>query len=339
MQLRELGGTGINASVIAFGSWAIGGWMWGGADEKEAIRAIQAALDNGINLIDTAPIYGFGHSEEVVGKALKGGYRQKAVLASKCGLVWWDDKGTHFFDSSEGIMDDDDNPKAKYRVYRYLGAKSIRKEVEDSLRRLGTDVIDVMQTHWQDPTTPIEETAAELLKLKQEGKIRAIGCSNATPEEMDQYRKVAPLDVDQEQYSMLDRGMEKTNLPYCAKHKIAFFAYSPLTQGLLTGKVGPDRVFSDTDQRARDPRFSQENRALVNAFLQAVKPIADKHDLSYGQLVAAWTVAQPGCSHALLGARNAEQVLENAKAGSARLEKEELDAIAAAMEKHLKNAR
>lgn len=331
MQLRELGGSGINASVIGFGAWAIGGWNWGGADENEAIKAIHAAIDNGINLIDTAPIYGFGHSEEVVGKALKGGWRQKAVLATKCGLVWEGTNGDHFFDSSDGIVEEDDNPNAKYHVYRYLNPKSIRREVENSLRRLGVDVIDVMQTHWQETVTPIAETAGELLKLKKEGKIRSIGCSNATPEQMDEYRQVAPLDVDQEKYSMLDREMEKTNLPYCAEHKVAFFAYSPLAQGLLTGKVGVDREFSETDQRATDPRFSRESRQKMLNFLDGLKPIMDKHRATPGQLVSAWTVAQPGCSHALLGARNPKQVEENAVAGSIMLDKEDLDFIAKAM--------
>lgn len=335
MLQRELGSSGIKASVIGFGAWAIGGWMWGGADEKEAIKAIQAALDNGINLVDTAPVYGFGHSETVVGKALKGGYRNKAVLATKCGLVWNSDKGSHFFDSSSGIVDDDDNPGAQYHVYRYLGPKSIRLEVEASLRRLDTDVIDVMQTHWQDPTTPVEETAGELDKLKKEGKIRAIGCSNATTEEMERYRGVAPLDVDQEKYSMLDREFDASNLPYCKKHNVAFFAYSPLGQGLLTGKVGPERVFGPEDQRAGDPRFSQENRKKMQTFLAEIKPAAEKHGLTLGQLAAAWTVAQPGCSHALLGARNAQQVVENAKAGAAKLDAEDLAMIAKAIEKHL----
>lgn len=335
MLQRELGSSGIQASVIGFGAWAIGGWMWGGADEKEAVKAIQAAIDNGINLIDTAPVYGFGHSETVVGKALKGGYRNKAVLATKCGLVWTDTKGSHFFDSSEGIIDDDDNSSAKYHVYRYLGPKSVRQEVEASLRRLGTDVIDVMQTHWQDPVTPIEETAGELAKLKQEGKIRAIGCSNATPEDMDRYRSVAPLDVDQEKYSMLDRELEANNLPYCKQNNVAFFAYSPLGQGLLTGRIGPDRVFGPEDQRAADPRFSQENRKKMQTFLAEIKPAADKHGLTLGQLVAAWTVSQPGCSHALLGARNAQQVEENAKAGAAKLDVEDLAMMAKAIDKHL----
>jgi aryl-alcohol dehydrogenase-like predicted oxidoreductase len=333
MQLRKLGDSGIDASVIAFGAWAIGGWMWGGADEKDAIDAIHAALDNGINLIDTAPIYGFGHSEKVVGKALKGGWRDRAVIASKCGLVWEGSEGSHEFDSSEAIIDGD--PRSKYHVYRFLGAKSVRREVENSLKRLGVEVIDVMQTHWQDSTTPISETAGELLKLKKEGKIRAIGCSNATPGQMDEYRAAAPLDVDQEKYSMLDRAPEKTNLPYCARNNVAFFAYSPLAQGLLAGAIGPDRKFADSDQRARDARYGVANRKRILAFLEDIKPVADKRRLTYGQLVAAWTVAQPGCSHALLGARNARQAAENAKAGFVELDGEDLAAIAEAMDKHL----
>ncbi|MDR3211921.1 MAG: aldo/keto reductase [Planctomycetota bacterium] len=327
MQQRELGSSGIMASVIGFGAWAIGGWMWGGSDDQAAVEAIHTAIDNGINLIDTAPIYGFGHSEEVVGKALKGGWRNKAVLASKCGLVWEGNRGEHFFDSSDGIVEENDNPQAKRHVYRYLGAQSIRQEVENSLRRLGTDHIDVMQTHWQDPTTPIEKSMEELLRLKEEGKIRAIGCSNATPANMDSYRSLGPLDVDQEKYSLLDREREADNLPYCQQHRVAFFAYSPLAQGLLTGKIGPERKFSPTDQRANDPRFSLDNRQKVAAFLRELTPVREKHGITTGQLVAAWTVAQPGLSHALLGARTQEQVVENAAAGAVQLTPEDREFI------------
>ncbi len=330
MHMRPLGGSGIMASAVGFGAWAIGGWMWGGSEEKDAIAAIHAALDNGINLIDTAPVYGMGRSEEIVGKALKGAYRHKAVLATKCALEWDGTAkgGTYHFGADDFGKAEGDNPQ--YRIMRNGRPEVIRKELEDSLRRLRTDVIDLYQTHWQDPGTPIEDTMAELLKLQREGKIRAIGCSNATLEDMDRYRSVGRLDVDQEKYSMLDRGHEKDNLPYCAEHGVAYLAYSPLAQGLLTGAVGPDRQFKPTDNRNKLPRFSVDNRVKVGAFLEAIRPIADDYRLSLGQLVTAWTIAQPGCSHALLGARTPKQVEENAKGGAVTLQP---GAIAAITEK------
>jgi aryl-alcohol dehydrogenase-like predicted oxidoreductase len=194
MRYRPLGASGIEASVVGLGAWAIGGWMWGGADEADSIRCIQAAVDLGVNLIDTAPVYGFGKSEEIVGKAIKG-RRDKVVVATKCGLVWHTDKGQFFFKSSEeniGVGED------IYTVHQYLGPECIRYEVELSLKRLQVDTIDLYQTHWQESTTPIADTMAELLKLKHEGKIRAIGVSNATTEHMDEYRAVGVLDCDQE---------------------------------------------------------------------------------------------------------------------------------------------
>jgi len=313
MQYRDLGASGIKASVVAFGAWAIGGWFWGGTEDGEGISAIHAALDNGMNLLDTAPIYGMGHSEVVVGKAIKG-RRDKVVLATKCGLVWDGSnqgRGEFHFATDEQTKRDD----GPIKVYRYLKPESIRKEVEESLKRLGTDYIDLMQTHWQDGSTPIAETMGCLMDLKREGKIRAIGCSNATTVQMDQYRAAGQLDVDQEQYSMLDRQYEGTNLPYCKEHNVAFLGYSPLSQGLLTGKIGPDRVFGPGDQRNDKPRFSQENRKRIADMLAAFAPLTEKYRCSLGQLVIGWTVAQPGCTHALVGARNPEQVMENLKGG------------------------
>ena len=341
MQKRSLGESGIEASVIAFGAWAIGGWMWGGAEEKESIAAVHAALDNGINFIDTAPMYGMGRSEEILGKALKGGYRQKAVLATKCTLVWdgSGEDGTYFFPADDKGKVADNDPNPKYKIYKNNKPRMIRKGIEESLRRLQTDVIDLYQTHWQDPTTPIEETMAELMALKKEGKIRAIGTCNASPEDLERYRAAGQLDSDQEKYSMLDRAREGDNLPYVEKNKLAFLAYSPLGQGLLTGAVGPDRVFGPGDQRAVNPRFSVENRGRVAAFLADIRPIADDYKLTLGQLVAAWTVAQPGCSHALLGARTVGQVIENARAGTVTLDAAAVAAITRAVNEKLKDVK
>ena len=318
MRYRPLGQSGIEASVVAFGAWAVGGWWWGGADERDSIEAIRTALDAGINLIDTAPAYGLGYSEEVVGKAIRG-RRDEVVLATKCGLVWHTDAGTHFFDQSG-------KP-----ICKHLGCASIRHELEQSLLRLQTDMIDLYQTHWQDTTTPIEETMATLLDLKREGKIRAIGVSNATVEHIDEYRKIGPIDCDQEKYSMLDRELDSERLPYCARNNIAVLAYSPLAQGLLTGKVSADRELPEGDFRSEDPRFSKENRAKVLAFLEEIRPIADVHNATLAQLTIAWTLAQPGLTHALVGARSVQQARENAAAADIVLAAEELATIDAAL--------
>ena len=230
---RKLGSSGIDVSAVGFGAWAIGGWMWGGADESQAIAAIRAALDHGVNLIDTAPDYGFGRSEEIVAQAIRG-RRDKVVLATKCGLIWDREEGEfHFHASQDGITF---RPSDK-KVYKYLRPDSIRAELEQSLTRLGTTYVDLYQTHWQDPTTPIADTMAAPVKLKEQGKIRAIGVSNANVEHMKAY---GPIDADQEKYSMLDRDMERNgSLPHCRQHNIAVLAYSPLANGLLTGKIGP----------------------------------------------------------------------------------------------------
>ena len=337
MQMRPLGESGIEASVVAFGAWAIGGWMWGGSEESESIKTIHAALDSGINLIDTAPMYGMGRSEEIVGKALQGGKRQQAVIATKCTLVWEGNEGEFMFNSDDFGRIGADVPNPKYKIYRNNRPAAIRKGLEDSLRRLRTDYIDLFQTHWQDSTTPIEDTMHELVKMKNEGKIRAIGCCNATVEQMQQYRNVGQLDSDQEKYNMIDRGRENDNLPYVKEHKMAFLAYSPLAQGLLTGAIGPERQFNKGDVRLNNPRYSIENRERVAGFLAEIKSVADDHKATFGQVVTAWTLAQPGCSHALLGARTEAQVAENARGGALTLESAALDVITKAVNEKLKD--
>ena len=329
MNYRVLGASEIQASVVGLGTWAIGGWMWGGADEAEAVRAIHAAMDEGINLIDTAPAYGFGLSEEIVGRAIRD-RRDKMVLATKCGLVWQREAGQFFFNSDDAGL----NPVGPRKIYRYLAASSIREELEQSLERLGTDYVDLYQTHWQDATTPIAETMEELLKLKSEGKIRAIGVCNASSADMEEYRAIGPLDSDQEKYSMLDRQIEHDQLPYCDKSGIAMLAYSPLALGLLTGKIDAGRKFGAGDLRQDNPRFGAENLAKVSAFLAELRPIAERRRLSLSQLVIGWTVAQPGITHALVGARNVQQAQENAAAGRSLLEADDLQAIAATLERH-----
>jgi methylglyoxal reductase len=306
MIYRPLGQSGITASVVAHGTWAIGGWMWGGTDVQKSVRSIQASLDAGVNFIDTAPAYGLGLSERIVGEAIRG-RRDKVILATKCGLVWHTGKGNFFVDQNGT------------RIHRYLGADSIRYEVEHSLRRFETDYIDLYQTHWQDPTTSIEETMGTLLDLKKQGMIRAIGVSNCTAGQVRQYRAVGPVDAAQEQYSLLHRDLEREYLPYCAQNHIAVLAYSPLANGLLTGKVDPERFFPEDDLRSHNPMFSRDSRIRVREMLDSVKPVAKKYSFTDGQLANAWTLAQPGITHALVGARDARQAAENAWAGSVLL--------------------
>ncbi|SDA94980.1 aldo/keto reductase [Sinorhizobium sp. NFACC03] len=322
--MREIGRSGVKASAVGLGTWAIGGWMWGGTDERESIAAIQASLDAGVTLIDTAPAYGLGRSEEIVGKALAG-RRDKAIIATKCGLVWHTDKGRHFFDQ-------DGKP-----VHRYLGRDAIRHEVEQSLKRLGTDYIDLYITHWQDPTTPIEETMAALEELRQAGKIRAIGASNVGRGELEQYIAIGGLDAIQERFSMIDREIEADLLPLTRRNGVATLSYSSLALGLLSGGIGPERIFSGDDQRRDNPRFSVGNREKVAAFAKTIRPIAEKHGATIAQIVIAWTLEQEGVTFALCGARNPGQALDNARAGTIRLDQDDLSTIDAAIAAKLAN--
>ncbi len=294
----------------------------GGTDETRSIEAIQASIDEGISLIDTAPAYGQGLAEEIVGKALKG-RRDKVVLATKCGLVWHTRKGNHFFDY-------DGKP-----VHRYLGKDAIVYEVEESLKRLGTDYIDHYITHWQDPTTPIDETMAALEQLKSQGKIRSIGASNTSVEDLKAYVAAGQLDAIQEEYSMVKRDIEASHVPVCLEAGVSVLSYSSLALGLLTGKIGPDRTFSGDDQRKDNPRFSIENRQKVARLMETIAPIAEAHEASKAQVVIAWTLQQPGITFSLCGARDAGQAVENARAGRLRLSQSDLDAISTAAQTHL----
>lgn len=324
MQYRRLGKTEIQVPVISFGAWAIGGWMWGGSDDDDAIRALHAAIDNGITCIDTAPIYGMGHSETVVGKAIAD-RRDKVLVATKCGMRWDVAEGEAFFDTT----DNDGQPRA---IYKNLKPHSIRKECEDSLRRLGVDHIDLYQCHWPDKTTPLADTMEMLLQLQQEGKVRAIGVSNFTPEMMEECLRHGRIESDQPRYSALDRTIEAELLPYCREHTISVLAYCPLEQGLLTGKVGPDRSFAEGDQRCNKALFSRENRVKVLEMLESLRSIADAHNATFGQLFLAWLVAQPGMTTALAGARTEAQVVENAAAGDITLSETELAHVRQAVE-------
>lgn len=319
---RLIGRSGISASAVGLGTWAIGGWMWGGTDEAAAVRAIEASIDAGISLIDTAPAYGLGRSEELVGAAIRG-KRDRVVIATKCGLNWHHGKGNHFFD------------EAGHPVHRYLGADGIAYEVEQSLERLGTDYIDLYITHWQDPTTPVADTMEALLKLKRAGKIRAIGASNLGMAELEGYVAAGQLDAIQERYSMLDRGIEQTLLPIATRYDVATLSYSSLALGLLTGTVSADREFTGDDQRRDDPRFCVENRRHALAFAAEIAPLAAAEGASVAQLVIAWTLQQPGITFALCGARNPAQAIDNARAGELELSGDDLATIDRAAAAHL----
>ncbi|HXX94003.1 MAG TPA: aldo/keto reductase, partial [Planctomycetota bacterium] len=283
---------------------------------------IQAGLDAGITMIDTAPAYGLGRGEEIVGKAIRG-RRDKVVLVTKCGLTWKHAKGTFFFATD----DKGKNDAGPYRLHKYLGPECVREDLEASLQKLGTDYIDLYMTHWQDPGTPIEDTMALLLDFKAQGKIRAIGACNATVGDLERYRARGPFDADQERYSMLDRNLEKGQLQFTQRNNIAVLAYSPLHHGLLTGKVTPDRTFKEGDLRNGHPSFSPENLRRVGGMLEKLAPVADRRGITMGQLAVAWALAQPGLTHALVGARDARQAVENAKAGDVVLSPDDLGEI------------
>lgn len=329
MKTRPLGSSGIQASVVAFGAWAVGGWRWGGSDDKVSIQAIRAALDTGINFIDTAPAYGFGHGEDVVGQAIQG-RRDKVVLATKCGLAWNTTKGTLFFVSD----DKGRNDAGQYRIHKTLDPDQVRSDLEGSLRRLRTDYIDLYLTHWQDATIRVEDTMAMLMDLRKQGKIRAIGACNAKVSDLERYRSKGPIDADQERYSMLDRDLEKEQIPWCRRNNTAVLAYSPLHHGLLSGKISAGREFKEGDLRRGHASFTPENLQKTGALLDRIKPIAEGRGLTVGQVVIAWTVAQPGLTHALVGARTPQQATENAGAGSVDLSPDELSTISSALAAH-----
>jgi len=335
MQYRELGKTGIKTSVIGPGTYPIGGWMWGGTNEADSVHTIQACLDAGINLIDTAPMYGYGLAEEIVGKAIKG-HRDKAVVATKCGIVWdtvdWQPgQGEfHFYADEKGLT----THKTKYTFYRYLKPESIVREVESSLKRFGTDYIDLLQTHAQENTTPIEETMAALEKLRDQGKIRAIGCSNVTKDQLMRYCGAGKLDSTQERYSYIDRqSEEKGLLEVCRTNQVSFIAYSPLEHGLLTGTLDPNFKYPDGDFRKTDKRFSRENVEKTNKMLARLQPLADRYSFSTSQLMLAWTVSKYDKMHIICGMRNVHRVKENAGAGETFLTSEAMQEIETAIDR------
>lgn len=320
MEYRNLGETDLKVSTIAFGAWAAGGWMWGGNDSNAAIKAIQAAYDLGVTSIDTAPIYGQGASEEIVGKAIKELPRDKIQILTKFGMRWDLKKGDFAFPSKN-------NDGKEIDIYRYAGRESIKKEIDDSLQRLGTDYIDLYQIHWPESTTSIQESFETVAELIKEGKVRYAGVCNYNVDQMKEAEKFVKLASNQVPFSMVNRGIENKIVPHCIKNHKSILAYSPMERGLLTGKMKPGQKFDEGDHRAKNPYFTDESIAKTNVFLEKIRPMAEEKGVTLAQLVLKWTTARPGITIALAGARNAEQSVQNAKSMAISLSEDEISII------------
>ena len=312
MEYRQLGSSEVRVSAVTLGAWAIGGWMWGPQDDQASVAAIREALRCGVTSIDTAAVYGFGRSEEVIARALEGVPRDQVQVLTKFGLRWDTPEGRNpwtTYDSRGNLV----------TIVHNGRRKSVLWECEQSLRRLRTDYIDLYQCHWRDPQTDIEETMEALAALMKDGKIRAAGVSNVGVAEMQAAKAVVELASDQPPYSMLQRDIEAEILPWCRENHVGVLVYSPLARGLLTGKVTMDRQFPKDDHRGSRPLFAPENRRKVLNFLDKLRPIAAGHGVSLAQLVIHWTIHRPGITAALVGARSAEQARENAGAAECAL--------------------
>src|SRR5262245_49638178 len=275
-----------DASRIGLGTWAIGGWLWGGTEENDAIGTIRAALDNGINLIDTAPVYGFGRSEKLVGKALQGGRREDAIIATKVGLDWGSGK-----------------------ILRNSTPARLRQELEDSLRRLKTDVIDIYQVHWPDASVPFDETATALEAFRREGKIRAVGVSNFSPEQMDRFRNGAQFATIQPPYNLFEREIEKDVLPYAERNGLVVFAYGALCRGLLSGEITAGTEFKGDDLRKTDPKFRQPRLGQYLAAVERPDRFArERYGKTVLSLAVRWVLDRGDKIVALWGARRPDQL-------------------------------
>jgi len=310
MRTRRLGKTNLELTVIGFGSWAIGGGgskiSWGPQDDSESIAAIKKALDLGINWIDTAAIYGLGHSEEIVGKAIKG-ISKRPIIATKCGLVW----------------------DEKKNITNRLKRESIKNEAEASLKRLDIDVIDLYQIHWPIPDEDIEEGWEAMAQLVKEGKVRYIGVSNFNVSQMKRAQSIYPIASLQPPYSMLKRDVEEDIFPFCRQNSIGVVVYSPMQKGLLTGKITRERVanFPEDDHRRNDPDFNEPLISFNLELVDKLVPIARKHNKTLAQLAIAWVLRRPEVTSAIVGARRPDQIAETVLAGDWILPQEDIDNI------------
>ncbi len=310
MHTRQLGNTDMQITPIGLGAWAIGGGGyaggWGPQDDDESIKTIQRALELGINWIDTAAMYGLGHSEEVVGRAIKE-RPERPYIFTKCSLVW----------DSHG------------EVTNSLNADSLRREVEASLKRLGVDTIDLYQIHWPNPDPDIEEGWSTLARLKQEGKVRAIGVSNFTVEQMRRAQKIAPIASLQPPYSLLEREVEREILPFCQEHNIGVIVYSPMASGLLTGMMSKERIekLPPDDWRKNDPEFQEPRLSRNLKLADLLTEIGYPHNITAGVVAIAWTLSNPAVTGAIVGARHPGQIEDLVIAAETRLTESELEQI------------
>jgi aryl-alcohol dehydrogenase-like predicted oxidoreductase len=310
METRRLGNSDLEITRIGFGAWAIGGsgwaFAWGSQDDRDSISAIHAALDAGINWIDTAAVYGLGHSEEVVGEAL-GGRAKKPFVFTKCERTW----------------------NEKREIVKSLKPDSIRRECEASLRRLNVDVIDLYQMHWPEPEEDIEEGWTTLVRLKEVGKVRWIGVSNFNVAQMERISKIAPITSLQPPYSLVNPAAGEEIMPYCGRNDIGVIVYSPMGSGLLTGKMTRERIaaLSPDDWRTRNPRFQEPALSRHLALADLLHEIGKRHGASAGEAAIAWTLANSNVTAAIVGARNARQIEETAKAARVKLTEQDLAEI------------
>jgi len=311
MNKRILGSQGPGLTEIGFGTWAIGGpweYGWGPVDDEQSVKAIHSALDLGANWIDTAAVYGLGHSEEIVARAIRG-RRKNIFIATKCGMVW------------------DDSRRVKIRA----SPESILKEIGDSLRRLQTDYIDLYQIHWHDPETQVEDSWGTLTRLKEQGKVRYIGVCNYDVPLLEKCGTVAPVQSLQPPYNLLRRNIEKDILPYCLEHNIGVIAYSPMQAGLLSGNFDFNKLAPD-DWRRKNQYYQEPILSKAAQFVEQIRPIADKYNKTVGQIAVAWVLNHPAITSAIVGARSALQVEKNVGASGYALRKEDIQAIEEAVQ-------
>jgi aryl-alcohol dehydrogenase-like predicted oxidoreductase len=327
MNKRKLGRSNVEVTPMAFGAWAIGGWMWGGAEANAAIRAVQASYDSGITTIDTAPVYGFGRSEELVARAMENISRDKYEILTKFGLNWQTEQGEFYFDTK----DNDGNP---LKVYKYAGKEKVIQECEDSLRRLKTDYVDLLQIHWHDSTTALHETFEAVQKLIDQGKVRAAGVCNYNTQLVDEALQTIELASNQVPYSLVFRDIEKDVIPQAIEKGMSIIPYSPLQRGLLTGKIKPGHQFNEGDTREGNRFYTDASIIKANQLLDELKPIAEKYEATLGQLIINWTINRPGIGCVLVGARDEHQVKDNVKALDLKISDEDLQAITAASDKY-----
>lgn len=315
----EIGHSGIKASILTLGAMGVGGGSrFSNTDDQESIRAIHAALDAGINIIDTAPVYGFGHSEEIIGKAIRG-RRDKVVISTKCGLWWGDNEGSYRF-TWDG-----------YAVKRNLSRRTIKIEIENSLRRLGTDYIDIYYTHnpaCEPFNTPISETIDTLMELKKEGKIRAIGASNCEVSHIKKYLELGEIAIVQRRYNMLVRDVEKEILPFCKENGLTLHAYSPVAKGLLSGNIGRDYKIPEGDVRMDDVWWKPERLSAVLDFVDGLKAtVCQEYNCKPVHLAVAYQLAKGENVNVICGIRKEKHLKENIRAAEIQLSTEALDEI------------